>query len=156
MDIKKRVFLIASSSLLVGILFYLFLYPEKFRMVSFGYIDFEPYKLHIKNEYIKFFVYSITSYVYIIFMTFYSVLITNKITTRIIYYWAIFWGVISSIFEILQNKEISSSITSNIWLFNIVNDYLEKGSFDITDILFIWLGVISTIYLWPIINTKKV
>ena len=163
MSIKKQVFFIATFFLLLGISCYAFLYPNKFHFItlgnwgSWGNWQIETYKFTLQDGLFISFIYVLTSYCHIVFMTFYSILITNNLTTRAVIQWGFFWGVIDSIFEILQLKESSENTPpANFWLLNNINRYLENGHFDSGDLVFIWLGVASAIYFWWLITRRAV
>jgi len=154
-SIKKQIFFVATFFLLLGISCYAFLYPNKFHFITLGNWHIETYKFTLQSSLLLSFIYALTSYCHVVFMTFYSVLITDNLTTRAVIQWSVFWGVIDSIFEILQLKQRSENATpSNFWLLNNINQYLEKGHFDSSDIAFIWLGVISAICFWWLMTRK--
>ena len=148
-SLEKYTFLIANAFLLLGIACYVFLYPHKFQIIHLGFWTFHPPKINIENALLLNFIYAFTSYCYVVFMTFYSVLITSNLSTKAVYQWAIFWGIIASAFELLQLKTATSGAqASDVWLINKVNRYLENGHFDGMDIVFIWLGVVTAVYVW--------
>lgn len=157
MSIRKKVFLVATFFLVLGIACYAFLYPNKFHFITLGSWRIEAYKFNIENGILLTIVYALTSYCHIVFMTFYSILITDNLTTRAVVQWSLFWGVVDSAFEILQLKERSENSESyDFWLFNNINRYLENGHFDWGDLLFIWLGVVSVVYFWRVIHGRRI
>lgn len=80
-------------------------------------------------------------------MPLFSVLMTQDYSDKSIFFWSFTWGVIDSCFELLQLKTISNEEISSLLIFNRFNLYFETGYFDMVDIIFIWLGVFSVIYL---------
>lgn len=149
---RKKIFLVATFFLFLGIACYAFFYPNKFHSISLGDWRIEFYKLKIQSAFFLAIIYSLTSYCHIIFMTLYSVLITDNLTTKGVFRWSIFWGIVDSIFEVLQLKESAeNSVPSDYWLLNNINRYLESGHFDIWDVVVIWLGVISVIFFWRLL-----
>lgn len=156
MTLKKQVFLLASFFLVLGVACYFFLYPNKFQVVTIGWWRIEAYKIEVSNDILLWVIYGLTSYCHIVFMTFYSLVITDNLTTKAVYQWSIFWGVVDSLFEIGQLKQASSEPSIfDTWPLSNINHYLEAGRFDIGDILFIWLGVLSSIYFWRMLSNKK-
>ena len=153
---KIKLFIIASIFLLLGVITYLFLYPNKFQVVTILWYSFEPSKIEINNELLLVFIYAFTSYCHAVFMPLYSVLLTQEYTNKAIYFWAIFWGVIDSCFEFLQLKTVSVTQQDAIysWFPDRFNRYFESGKFDMSDIIFIWLGVLSVFYLWSKVKEK--
>jgi hypothetical protein len=152
---KLLLFIISTSFLSIGVLVYLFFYPNKFNEINlFGFYNFSVKKVVIVNPIIMQFVYAVTSYCHVIFMTFYSVILSKKVTTHLVFAWAIIWGTIDTIFEIFQLKTVTNETQDNSYLLNIFNKYFENGQFSIMDILFIWLGVISIAIIWQLIQRK--
>ena len=145
---KIKLLITASIFLLLGIMTYLFFYPNKFQILTMGSFQIEVYKVTIENPFFLAFIYAFTSYCHAVFMPLFSVLITQEYTDKSVYFWSFTWGVIDSCFELLQLKTISNEEISSLWIFNRFNLYFETGHFDMGDIIFIWLGVFSVIYLW--------
>lgn len=83
-------------------------------------------------------------------MPLFSILLTRASSDVAVYSWAIFWGVIDSGFELMQLKTANTEQQNFIflWLPDNFSRYFELGKFDIYDIIFIWLGVLSVFYLW--------
>jgi hypothetical protein len=143
--------------LLLGVMTYLFLYPNKFQVITIFSLSFEPTKIEIKNELLLVFIYAFTSYCHAVFMPLYSVLLTQEYTNKALYFWAIFWGVVDSCFEFLQLKTANATQQQEAiyaWFPDRFNRYFESGKFDLSDIIFIWLGVLSVFYLWGKIKEK--
>lgn len=118
--------------LIIGILTYLFLYPNKF---NYGY------KLVINNPLILTIIYSITDLCHVYFMTAFSVASNQLINLKSIVFWGLFWASIDSVFEILQ-------LSNNMHLYigsNALSHYFDSGVFDGYDILAIWMGFILAI-----------
>jgi len=92
-------------------------------------------------------------------MTLYSVLISQKYTDKSCYQWGFFWGIVASVFEILQlSSVIHKEADPNASPFDFLattNHYLAAGSFDGVDILFIWLGIFSAFYLCKTMRKSK-
>ena len=142
-------FLIASLFLAIGVVCYLFIYPNKFQAFEFYGFYFEIYKIQIGEGLILTLIYSLTSYCHAVFMTLYSISITTKLSSNIVYQWGFFWGVVDSVFEILQLINTRDSyINFNSHIMNLAEQFFIDGTFDILDLLFIWLGVISAFYLY--------
>jgi len=77
------------------------------------------------------------------------VLITNNLSFQGIVKWSLFWGIVDSVFEVMQLKESAeSTVLSSYWLVNKINHYLGSGHFDIWDMVVIWLGVLVVILFW--------
>lgn len=140
----------ASIFLLLGILVYLFFYPAKFQTLTLGIFQINVYKVEVDNPLLLGFIYAFTSYSHAVFMPIYSVLIMDQCTDKSIFFWAVLWGVVDSLFEVLQLIPVSEGnlIKANTWGLERINRYFETGSFDVFDIVFIWLGVLSVFYLW--------
>jgi len=146
---KKSIFLVATFFLLLGIFCYAFLYPNKFHSINIGHWHIVFYKLNIQNTVFLAIIYSLTSFCHIIFMTLYSVLITNNLSFRGVVKWSLFWGIVDSVFEVMQLKESTeSTVLSSYWLINKINHYLGRGHFDIWDMVVIWLAVLVIILFW--------
>ena len=141
-SIRTQLFWVANLFLLLGILSYLFLYPDKFKVISI--FDFELFtvkKIDFQNTLLLSFVYSFTSFCHVVFMTLYGALLSKKITTQIVIKWAILWGVVDSIFEYGQ---YSFTFKEE----GFIGSYFLSGVFDKTDLVAIWVGVILTSSLW--------
>ena len=152
---KKNVFLVATFFLLLGVFCYAFLYPNKFHSISLGEWHLVFYKFNIQSAFLLTVIYSLTSFCHIIFMTLYSVVITDNLTFKGVLRWSIFWGVVDSIFEVMQLKEKpENAVSSGFWLIKKINYYLENGHFDIWDIAVIWLGVIFILLFWKTLCTR--
>lgn len=155
---KRKLFATATIFLFLAIMTYLFLYPDKFQMITIFSWSFKPYKIEIESELLLGFTYAFTSYCHAVFMPLYSILLTQDYTNKSMYFWAIFWGVIDSCFELLQLKTANVTQQDAIysWFPDRFNHYFESGKFDISDIIFIWLGVLSVFYLWKIIKERTI
>ena len=154
----KILFLYASFFLCLGFFCYLFLYPYKFQTLSIGTWAFQPHKIILPSSLLVF-IYSLTSYCHALFMTLFSVVISSNKTNKVLCQWGFFWGIVDSVFEILQLKTVSHTEadpnSSPFVLLKTTYHYLESGSFDGTDILFIWLGVFSAFYLCKTIRNNQ-
>ena len=137
---------------------YLFFYPNKLQYLTYGSWYFEVYKIEINNDLFLGFIYSFTTYCYGFFMPIYSILIMQNYTTKSIYFWGIFWGVVDTVFEILQLRTTEDRQIDSIylWLPDKFNHYIESGSCDAVDIAFLWLGILSAFYLWSIIKDDNI
>lgn len=139
---KKNILYVSLFFLILGSLLYLFFYPNKNIYISVGDYNLYLYKVRINNHYLMSFIYSLTSYCHIVFIVLFSLFLT-KLEKSHIYFWAIFWGVTDTLFEILQ---LINSYDEKSYFFAYMDNYFVGGKFDINDIIFIWAGVISSIF----------
>lgn len=146
---QKKIFVVATCFLILGISCYAFIYPNKFHSISLGGWQIELYKLEIQSKIFLAVIYTFTSFCHVVFMTFYSLSITGNMTFRGVVQWGFFWGITDSFFEIMQLKEkLENSVRSDFGLLNKVNHYLENGHFDLGDVIAIWIGVAFVIIIW--------
>ncbi|MEW8342149.1 MAG: hypothetical protein AB2708_20070 [Candidatus Thiodiazotropha taylori] len=149
MRLYSRIHLLVSGIpiLLFGVLIYVFFYPTKITIIPFFGIDISEYKVSLQSPFLNSIIYSITSFIHVIVMTLFASSASINISHKIIVKWGLFWGIVNTIFEIMQSEYILSK--SNLSL-NWIAEYSSNNTYSHLDLLFIWCAFFLIFILFGI------